>query len=717
MAEDFNTDSMLDMYLFENRQLLENLDGIVLEKQNADAFDEDDVNSIFRVMHTIKGSSGIMMFDNITHVSHKLEDIFYYIRESQPKQLDHKELVSIVLDVSGFITAEFDKIEEGDEPDGDNSELMKIMDKFLDKMKNNIESSGEELPEENVYIEPSQFYIAPMATEQSHFYRVLIRYREDTMMSNIRAYNTVYALKDVAEDLLYTPEDILGDEKSADVILADGFAMLLQTQSSKEEIHKLVDNCPDIVSIDINECDANTFMLGFGGKTEEQPLQIDLDSSVEDIQARVRQEADLDDNEKKKDEVEAGDYVVKEKTPGRKQTLAKHQKKEKQQKQSYISVNVAKMDALMDLVGELVIAQSGVLQNPDLQVPGLDLSNFQKSARQMMKFSSELQDVIMSMRLMPLNNTFQKMNRIVFDVSRKLGKEIELEIIGEETEVDKKIIENISDPLMHLIRNSVDHGIEMPEDRVAAGKPAKGKITLEALNESGKVFIIVKDDGKGLDSDAIYQKAKKNELIPDGKHRSDFSDKELYQYITYPGFSTKEKVTEYSGRGVGMDVVVRNIQSIGGRLEIDSKKGAGSTMILKIPLTLAIIEGIVVKLGTSMFVVETSNIQEFIKRKDCQMVKEPSGEEYAVVRDEYYPVIRLEEKYHLEVDDNENDIVVILEHEGQRIAVFVEKLVGQQEIVVKPIPSYIPKVEGLSGCTQLGDGSIALILDVAGLKS
>lgn len=716
MAEDFNTDSMLDMYLFENRQLLENLDGIVLEKQNADAFDEDDVNSIFRVMHTIKGSSGIMMFDNITHVSHKLEDIFYYIRESQPEHLDHKELVSIVLDVSGFITNEFDKIEDGDDPDGDNSELMKVMDKFLEDMKNHIESLGEALPEENVYVAPSQFYIAPMATEQSHFYKILIRYREDTMMSNIRAYNTVYALKDVAEDLLYMPEDILGDEKSADIILEEGFAMLLQTQSSKDEIHKLVDNCPDIVSIEIDECDASTFALGFNAKSEE-PIQIDLDSSVEEIQARARKEIESTGNEKKKDEVEAGDYVVKEKTPGRKQTLAKHQKKEKQQKQSFISVNVAKMDALMDLVGELVIAQSGVLQNPDLQVPGLELSNFQKAARQMMKFSSELQDVIMSMRLMPLTNTFQKMNRIVFDVSRKLGKEIELEIIGEETEVDKKIIENISDPLMHLIRNSVDHGIEMPEDRVAAGKPAKGKITIEAMNESGKVFIIVKDDGKGLDSDAIYQKAKKNELIPDGKHRSDFTDKELYQYITYPGFSTNEKVTEYSGRGVGMDVVVKNIQSIGGRLEIDSKKGAGSTMTLKIPLTLAIIEGIVLKLGTSMFVVETSNIQEFIKRKDCQLVKEPNGEEYAVVRDEYYPVVRLEKKYHLDVSDEDNGIVVILEHEGQRIATFVEKLVGQQEIVVKPIPSYVPKVDGLSGCTQLGDGSIALILDVAGLKS
>ena len=288
MAEEFNTDSMLDMYLFENRQLLENLDGIVLEKQNADQFDEDDVNSIFRVMHTIKGSSGIMMFDNITHVSHKLEDIFYYIRESQPEQLNHKELVSIVLDVSGFITQEFDKIEEGDEADGDNSELMKVMDTFLEAMKNHIESSGEELPEENVYVEPSQFYIAPMATEQSRFFKILIRYRQDTMMSNIRAYNAVYSLKDVAEDLLYTPEDILGDEKSADVILEKGFAMLLQTQSAEEEIRKLVDNCPDIEQIDINECTAEEFVQGFDVKSADSAVKIDLESSVEDIESKAK---------------------------------------------------------------------------------------------------------------------------------------------------------------------------------------------------------------------------------------------------------------------------------------------------------------------------------------------------------------------------------------------------------------------------------------------
>ncbi len=372
----------------------------------------------------------------------------------------------------------------------------------------------------------------------------------------------------------------------------------------------------------------------------------------------------------------------------------------------------------MDMIGELVISEAVVLQNPDLKVPGLDLSNFQKAASQLSKITTELQDVIMSMRMMPLTNTFQKMNRIVFDVSRKLGKDIELEVIGENTEVDKNIIEHISDPLMHLIRNSVDHGIEAKEDRIAAGKDPKGKITLEAKNEGGKVYVIVRDDGKGLNREVLYEKARKNGLIGN-RPMSDFTDKEIYQFITYAGFSTKEQVTEYSGRGVGMDVVVKNIQTIGGKLEIDSVEGAGSEMTLKIPLTLAIINGIVMEVGSSTFVIETNAIKEFVRFGKDMLVKEPDGEEYVMLRGECYPFIRLNQRFHLEETDSsidaEDGIVVVLEHENKYVCIFIDTLIGEQEIVVKPIPSYIKKVQGLSGCTQLGDGSIALILDIAGL--
>lgn len=700
MAEEFNTDGMLDMFLYESGQLLEKLESIILEKKDEECFDDADINEIFRIMHTIKGSSGIMMYENITKTSHKLEDVFYYLRESHPDNVPHLELVEKVLAVSDFITGELDKIKDGEAADGDESKLLEDLDEFLNRIKGEIKEQGIRLPKENKHEEPSQFYIAPVASEDSKFYRIVIHYRNDTQMSNIRAYSATYALKEVAEDLLYTPEDIISNEASADVILAEGFNMLLQTKGTKEEILKLIDSS-EAEKIDFEEITSQEYGKGLAQMAQtDEPIVINLDD-------------DKPQEKVEKKEPAPGDYVVKAKETGKGKTLAKNQPKQ----QSIISVNVEKMDALMDLIGEIVIAEAVVLQNPDLKVPGLELGNFQKAAAQLSKITTELQEVIMSMRMMPLTNVFQKMKRIVFDVSRKLGKDIELEVIGENTEVDKNIIEHISDPLMHLVRNSVDHGIEEnPADRVALGKPEKGKIILEAKNEGGKVYISVKDDGKGLKKEKLYEKAVKNGLIGN-KPITDFSDKEIYRFITLPGFSTKEVITEYSGRGVGMDVVVKNIQSIGGRLEIDSEEGFGSEMTLVIPLTLAIINGIVVKVGDTSFVIETASIKEFVRVGEDTIVQEPSGEEYIVLRGECYPFIRLSEKYQLpdSQENVDNGIVVVLEHEGRQICILIDKLLQEQEIVVKPIPSYIKKVKGLSGCTQLGDGSIALILDIAGL--
>ena len=233
------------------------------------------------------------------------------------------------------------------------------------------------------------------------------------------------------------------------------------------------------------------------------------------------------------------------------------------------------------------------------------------------------------------------MNRIVFDVSRKLGKDIEFEMVGEHTEVDKNIIEHISDPLMHLVRNAVDHGIETNEERGDSGKPDKGKVIMSARTEAGKVWISVEDNGKGLDREKILAKARKQGILDENKPDSAYTDKEVYQFITLPGFSTNEQVTEYSGRGVGMDVVVQNIQQIGGTLDIESTPGFGSIMSLKIPLTLAIIDGIVMETGNSSFVLETGVIKEFVRVKEDMMIHEPDGDEYIMIRGECYPVVRL----------------------------------------------------------------------------
>lgn len=701
MAEEFNTESMLDMFLYESGQLLEKLEGIILEKQDADCFDDSDINEIFHVMHTIKGSSGVLMYENITKVTHKLEDVFYYLRESHPDDVPHMELVEKVLAVSDFVTGELDKLKNGDTPDGDEHQLVEDLDEFLGRLKGEIKKQGIQMPQANKHEEPKQFYITPVAGDDSHFYRISIHYRSDTQMSNIRAYSATYALKEVAEDLLYTPDDILSNEASGDVILAEGFHMLLQTKSSKEEVIALIDSS-EAEEINFDELTKGEYGKALAEFGREDAITIDLG-----------EEQKPEEKDKKKDKPQPGDYVVKTKEAGKGKTLAKNQPKQ----QSIISVNVEKMDALMDLIGELVIAEAVVLQNPDLKVPGLELSNFQKASGQLSKITTELQEVIMSMRMMPLTNVFQKMKRIVFDVSRKLDKDIELEVIGENTEVDKNIIEHITDPLMHLVRNSVDHGIEEnAEDRTTLGKPAKGKITLEAKNEGGKVYISVKDDGKGLNKEKLYQKAMDKGLI-DNKLISEFTDKEIFRFITLPGFSTKEEVTEYSGRGVGMDVVVKNIQSIGGRLDIESVEFEGSEMTLIIPLTLAIINGIVVQVGNSPFVIETASIKEFVRVGEDSLIHEPSGEEYIVLRGECYPFIRLNERYDLadSISNVEEGIVVVLEHEGSQVCVLIDKLLQEQEIVVKPIPPYVKKVKGLSGCTQLGDGSIALILDIAGL--
>lgn len=720
MAEEFSTDGMLDIYLFENEQLLEQLQERVLDQKDADSFDEDSINEIFRTMHTIKGSSGIMMFDNITAVAHKLEDVFYYLRESHPHHVPHLELVEHVLGVEDFISGEMEKIRNGDPTDGDASGIIANLDKFLERIKKGEEEAGadtEPVPE-NVHEEPKQFYIAPVATNASRFYKIYLTFYPETDMANVHAYKTVYALKEIAEDLLYSPEDIISDERSSDIILEEGFKILLQAQCSEEEIRQMIGIGYDIKKVDVFECKAEEFLQGFD--FGDQVPQIDLESSVEDIEKHAQDKAEekeegKEEKKAEKPKIAPGDFVIKSKEPGRQKKLAKD--KPRGEKASFISVNVSKMDQLMELIGELVISESVVLQNPDLKVPGLNLNSFNKAAAQLSKISTDLQNVIMSMRMVPLTNTFQKMNRIVFDVSRKLGKDIEFEMVGENTEVDKNIIEHISDPLMHLVRNAVDHGIESNAERIESGKPDKGKVILSARTEAGKVWISVEDNGKGLDREKILAKARKQGLLDESKPDSGYTDKEVYQFITLPGFSTNEQVTEYSGRGVGMDVVIQNIQQIGGALDIESTPGFGSMMSLKIPLTLAIIDGIVMETGNSSFVLETGMIKEFVRVKEDMMIHEPDGDEYIMIRGECFPVIRLGKWYGMSdyQEAVEDGVMLILEIDERKVCLFVDRLIGEQEIVVKPIPSYIKKVKGLSGCTQLGDGSIALILDAAGL--
>ena len=373
----------------------------------------------------------------------------------------------------------------------------------------------------------------------------------------------------------------------------------------------------------------------------------------------------------------------------------------------------------MDVVGEIVITESMVTASPDLK--DLKLDNFTKSARQLRKLTDELQDVSMSLRMVPVLATFQKMQRIVRDMSKKLNKRARLTLIGEDTEVDKTIVDSIGDPLMHIIRNAMDHGIEESEDeRIAAGKDPVGEIILSASHTGGEILIQVTDDGQGVNCDKVLQKAINNGLAsPD----VEYSKKEILNFLLMPGFSTNTQVTEFSGRGVGMDVVKNNVEEVGGTVSISSEEGKGMTVTLKIPLTMAIMDGMEVAVGDSIFTIPINNVRQSFKMTKEDIIYDASHGEMVRIMDRFYPIIRVKDAYGLEsgADDINDGILMWVESGECTYCLLVDELLGEQQVVVKPLPGYISafnvKQRGITGCTILGDGNISVILDVFNLYS
>ncbi|HCP14657.1 MAG TPA: chemotaxis protein CheA, partial [Peptococcaceae bacterium] len=387
-------------------------------------------------------------------------------------------------------------------------------------------------------------------------------------------------------------------------------------------------------------------------------------------------------------------------------------------KQSLISVNQLKLDQLMDIVGEIVIAESMVAGNPELR--GLKLDNFYKSTRQLRKLTDELQDIVMSIRMVPLSGVFQKMNRIVRDMSKKLNKEVVFETIGGETEVDKSITDMIADPFMHMIRNAMDHAIETSEERRALHKPEIGKITMSAQNIGGEIVIIISDDGRGLNTEQILKKARDKGLLT--KPEGEYSPKEIYSLIMLPGFSTNDTVTEFSGRGVGMDVVKKNLEKVGGSVFVESKPDAGTDFTIKIPLTLAIVDGMEIRAGDTVFTLPITSIKESFKfSAENKLILDTNGHEMIMVRGECYSIIRLHGIY--EIPDTKTEftegIMILIENDQKAACLFADELLGEQQVVVKPFPVFLNKYNikenGLAGCTILGDGGISLILDANNL--
>jgi two-component system chemotaxis sensor kinase CheA len=380
-----------------------------------------------------------------------------------------------------------------------------------------------------------------------------------------------------------------------------------------------------------------------------------------------------------------------------------------------IRVSTEKIDSLINLVGELVITQSMLSQVGDNFTPDM-LPQLIDGLAQLERNTREMQEGIMQIRMLPISFAFNRFPRLVHDLSIKTGKKVELKLSGEQTELDKTVMEKIGDPLVHLVRNSLDHGLETPEKRVESGKSETGTLLLNAFHQGGNIVIEIKDDGAGLNEDKIFNKAVDKGLISANEK---LPPEKIHELIFLPGFSTADVVSDISGRGVGMDVVRKNISSLGGSVEVSSLKGIGTTFTIRLPLTLAIMDGQSIKVAEQNYILPLVSIIESLEvdQKDVKLVS-GRGELYEL-RDEYVPVIRIYDIFNLEpkVTDLEEGLLVIVEGDGQKVGLFIDELLGQQQVVIKSLETNYRKVLGLSGATILGDGTVALILDVPGLIS
>ena len=692
-------ESMLDMYFYETNSLLEQLDEILLRTEQANAFEGDDIKEIFRIMHTIKGSSAMMGFENLSVLAHKAEDMFFVIRENPDVITDVSFVYDLVFQVSDSYKAQIEIIQnnEGGEYEALNfdeliNKLLKARDMLL----------GETKPEAG----PAPAASAPAADVPAAApdkTTVRVFFEDGCQMENLRAFLLINTIREECDYLEFTPSDVETNPETSKEIIDKGFLITFTAiDNNTDYVLKQIESALNVQSYEVV---SQAAPAAASEKPAELPPEPAAAAPAAPAPAPEKPAATPAPApaQKTQSAVEKAQAEVE-----------KVQAQGGSQKQNLISVNLAKLDALHDIVGEIITTESMVISNPDLE--GLELESFTKAARQLRKLTSELQDTVMSIRMVPLAGVFQKMNRIVRDMRKKLGKEVDFVIEGEETEVDKSIVDSLQDPLMHLVRNCMDHGIETdPAERVAAGKPERGTLKLSAQNASGEVVITISDDGKGIDPEKIMDKAKRQGILT--KPENEYTEKEIQNLILMPGFSTNEQVTEFSGRGVGMDVVKANVEKCGGTITIDSKKGEYTHFIIKIPLTLAIIDGMEVTCGDLVFTVPISTIRESFMAEASQIIRDTSGNEMIMIRGVCYPILRMHEKFEIEgaVTDLEEGILLLVETDNKSVCLFADKLIGEQQVVVKPFPKYLArydiKGQGLSGCTIMGDGSISLIID------
>ncbi|MEO2281338.1 chemotaxis protein CheA [Pseudoalteromonas pernae] len=668
----------------------EGLDAMETELLNLTPGDTDSetLNTIFRAAHSIKGGSGTFGFTSVSDFTHVLETLLDQIRQGQRELTS--EHVNLLLQSVDCLREMLRALQSEQEPDLTVAGELKQKFEVILGFASAVESE-----------EPAQY----SATTEKETQTFQINFKPHHHLFKT-GNEPLYMLSDLAELGHLEVHVELGAIPTIDQLQSDecfmSWQLFLETDAKKEQIEEVFEWVEDDAEIEITLC---------GGLFAEQQQSADIQPQALPID-------DESDIEAPTQTLAANPAIAQGAAASAAASAAakagKPAKKASSTESTSIRVGIDKIDSLINMVGELVITQSMLSQLSEQEITEHTLAALQEGLAQLAHNTRDLQENVMRIRMLPISFVFSRFPRLVRDISQKLNKNVELKLLGEGTELDKTVMEKISDPMVHLVRNSLDHGLETPEQREAAGKEPVGTVTLNAFHQGGNIVIEIMDDGRGLNTEKIREKAIANGLI---NPQEDLTEEKVHELIFEPGFSTADEVSDISGRGVGMDVVKSNISDLNGSIEVTSSAGVGSTFTIRLPLTLAILDGQLVRVDKHTYIVPLISIVESLQIDTAKVSTVGSGLEVLRLRDEYIPILRLYKIFNHPnaITELSKALLVVVENDNQKVGLLVDDLLAQQQVVIKSLEANYQRVDGISGATILGDGRVSLIVDIAGL--
>jgi two-component system chemotaxis sensor kinase CheA len=688
----------IDIFIDESKEHLQNLNQCLLDYE-ANTENLETVNEIFRIAHTLKGMSATMGFETIASLTHKMENILDGIRSH--KLQTTPEMVDILFEGLDILEEEVKSIEtSGKEKEIDIKNIISRLDDIENQragsakapIKAKIDSvDNHELEISEEDRDTIISVAADMAENGFKVFKLWIKLEDGCMLKAARAFLVFKSLESKGEIVYSSPSsDDIEDEK-----FEDSFTVLYSSKLSSDEVEKIVMEVSEIEKVEISIFDISKATISKSENIESIKSMDDNEAQFEELTKNINLENKSDTkNDSNQDKQAEGDAGAKKNKTGK-----------------TVRVDIDRLDNLMNLVSELIIVKTR-LEDDEISS---NQQNMNDAVEYLERITTSLHDAVTKVRMVPVERVFNRFPRMVRDLSKDLNKEIELFMSGEETEVDRTVIDEIGDPLIHLLRNSIDHGIEIPEVRLEKGKKEKGRVNLNAYPDGNTVVIEVSDDGAGINVDKVKQKAIDKGLITAEQAREMDANKAA-ELIFAPGFSTADKVSDISGRGVGLDVVLTKIEALGGNVEIETEKDKGSRFIIRLPLTLAIIQALLVIVGEEKYAIPLNNIKEItdINTEEIRLIEQ---KEVILYRDNPLPLLRLSEVLDCkEQKRTQGEATVVIVKKGDKeIGLIIDSLIGQQEIVIKSLGRYLNFVKQIAGATILGNGGVALIIDTNSL--